>query len=146
MKKTAIFVFIIFLSLNIAQALAQADEISLGDVQYSSPIEQVVILEPTLRPNKSYHMRCTVSNTGKAPLKVAFNILGEVPNIPIHYSLMPKPFRMLGEEVELEGYSAYQWEASPVLTQERVAFKVFNPQHWEHLKVSDCYAVSISKA
>ena len=145
MKKT-VFLFIIFLNLNLAQARDISSDISLGDAEYNNPIEQVVILEPTLRPNKSYHMRCTVSNTGKTPLKVAFNILGAVPNIPIHYSLMPKPFRMLGEEVELEGYSAYQWEASPVLTQERVSFKVFYSEHLEHLKITDCYAVSISKA
>src|SRR5688572_7345457 len=86
-----------------------AAEISLGGAECASPVEQVVILEPSMRPNKSYHMQCTVSKVGKEPTKVAFNILGVVPNVPARYSLMPKPFSMLGEEAELESDTSYEW-------------------------------------
>ena len=129
-----------------------AAEISLGEAEYNSPVEQVVILEPTMRPNKAYHMRCTVSNVGKDPIKVAFNVLGAVPNVPARYSLMPRPFAMLGDQAELESDTSYVWMANPVtlespmIGRERISFKVFDPHHLEHLKITDCYAVSISKA
>lgn len=123
-----------------------AMDVPLGDAQYGSSVEQTVILEPTLRPNQSYYMRCTIQNVGEKPIKVAFNVLGAVPIIPARYSLMPKPFQMLGDEVELEGYSAYAWSVNPVVGRQRVAFRVFDPHHLAHLKVTDCYAISISKA
>lgn len=129
-----------------------AADIPLGEAEYDSPVEQVVVLEPTMRPNKAYHMRCTISNTGKEPIKVAFNVIGAVPHIPARYALIPKPFSLLGDEAELESHTIYEWEAnpvrvaSPVVGRERISFRVFNPHHMEHLKVTDCYAVSISKA
>jgi len=129
-----------------------AAEIPLGEAEYDSPVEQVVVLEPTMRPNKAYHMRCTISNTGKEPIKVAFDVIGAVPHIPARYSLIPKAFSLLSDEAELESYTTYEWVAhpvtvaSPVVGRERISFRVFDPHHMEHLKVTDCYAVSISKA
>lgn len=153
--KKALAILLSFLNLCLCFILTYpicAAEISLGDAECTSPLEQVVILEPTIRPNKAYHMRCTVINLGEEPIKVAFNVLGIVPNIPLHYSLMPKSFNMLGDQVELESYARYEWAAdpiilaSPIMGKEHISFRVFDPHHLEQLKISDCYAVSISRA
>lgn len=150
MKKVVVAVFSCVFFIPVCRVFAA--QIALGEVEYNSPVEQVVVLEPTMRPNKAYHMRCTVSNTGKEPIKVAFNVIGAVPYVPTRYALIPKPFSFLGDEAELESYTTYEWVADPVAVaslvvgRERVSFRVFDPHHLEHLKVTDCYAVSISKA